>query len=47
VVVNVLVPRRLTTEQAALLEEFAAATSPADYELDRGFFDKVKAVFRQ
>jgi molecular chaperone DnaJ len=47
VVVNVQVPRRLTAEQGALLEEFAAATSPADYELDRGFFDKVKAVFRQ
>jgi molecular chaperone DnaJ len=47
VVVNVLVPRRLTAEQGALLEEFAAATTPADYELERGFFDKVKAVFRQ
>jgi molecular chaperone DnaJ len=47
VVVNVLVPRRLTAEQGALLEEFVAATTPADYELERGFFDKVKAVFRQ
>lgn len=47
VVVNVLVPRHLTAEQQAALESFAATLGPANYESDKSFFDKVRAVFRQ
>ncbi len=46
VVVNVLVPRRLTPEQRGLLEHFAEQSSEADYQADPSFFDKVRAVFR-
>lgn len=46
VVANVQVPRDLSAEQRALLEEFAAATGPANYESGQSFFDKVRAVFR-
>lgn len=47
VVVNVQIPRHLTSEQQALLESFAASTEAANYEPDKSFFDKVRAVFRQ
>ena len=47
VVVNVQVPRRLSAEQHEALEQFAELTDDADYEPDRSFFDKVRAVFRQ
>lgn len=47
VVANVQVPRHLTADQRALLEEFAAVAGVANYEPDQGFFDKVRAVFRQ
>jgi molecular chaperone DnaJ len=47
VVVNVSVPRHLSSEQRALLEQFAGLTHAKNYEKDEGFFDKVKAVFRQ
>lgn len=47
VVVNVLVPRRLTAEQRALLERFEALSDERTYEADQGFLDKVRAVFRR
>jgi len=47
VVVNVLVPTRLTDEQRELLEQFAALSGETTYEPDPSFFDKVRAVFRQ
>ena len=47
VVVNVLVPRKLTDEQRELLEQFAELSGEANYEVDQSFLDKVRAVFRQ
>ena len=47
VVVNVLVPRRLSDEQREVLEQFATLTADTDYEPDQSFLDKVRAVFRQ
>ncbi len=46
VLVNVVVPRRLTEEQRRLLEEFAEGADASAYEGDEGFFDRLKAVFR-
>ena len=46
VLVNVVVPRRLTDEQRRLLEEFAHGTDASAYDADEGFFDRLKAVFR-
>jgi molecular chaperone DnaJ len=48
VLVNVVVPRRLTDEQRKLLKEFEAATSADTYrgDDDEGFFDKLKSAFR-
>jgi molecular chaperone DnaJ len=46
VLVNVLVPRRLTDEQRRLLETFERASTPETYEADEGFFDKLKSAFR-
>ena len=45
VVVNVLVPRKLTDEQRELLEQFAELSGEATYEVDQSFLDKVRAVF--
>jgi molecular chaperone DnaJ len=47
VVVNVTVPRRLDKEQREALERFAELTDQANYEEEDGFFDRVKAAFRQ
>jgi len=47
VVVNVLVPRRLSDEQRELLEQFAALSGEATYEADQSFFEKIRAAFRQ
>ena len=47
VVVNVLVPRKLTDEQRELLEQFAEQSGESTYEADQSFLDKVRAVFRQ
>lgn len=47
VVVNVLVPRKLSDEQRGLLEQFAELSGEADYEADQSFFDKIRAAFRQ
>ena len=47
VVVNVVVPKRLTTEQREFLERFAEATPAEAYEADPSFLEKVRAVFRR
>jgi molecular chaperone DnaJ len=46
VLVNVLVPRRLTDEQRRLLEEFDKASDEDTYRQDESFFDKLKSAFR-
>ena len=46
VLVNVLVPRRLTDEQRRLLEEFERTAGDEAYRPDEGFFDKLKSAFR-
>jgi molecular chaperone DnaJ len=46
VLVNVLVPRRLTDEQRRLLTEFERLSSDATYQAEEGFFDKLKSAFR-
>lgn len=47
VVVNVVVPKRLTPEQRELLEAFADATPGEAYEADPSFLEKVRSVFRR
>jgi molecular chaperone DnaJ len=47
VAVNVAVPRHLSAEQRKLLEEFEALSSEKNYEPDDGFFDRMRAAFRQ
>lgn len=47
VVVNVLIPRKLSDEQRDLLLEFAEQSGEHTYEADQSFLDKVRAVFRQ
>jgi molecular chaperone DnaJ len=46
ILVNVLVPRRLSDEQRQLLEEFARGADSETYRDDGGFFDRVRAAFR-
>jgi molecular chaperone DnaJ len=46
VLVNVVVPRRLTEEQRRLLEEFERLSGEANYEPGEGFLDKLKSAFR-
>jgi molecular chaperone DnaJ len=46
VLVNVVVPRRLTDEQRRLLEEFERRSTEDNYRENEGFFDKLKSVFR-
>jgi molecular chaperone DnaJ len=46
VLVNVAVPRQLTEEQRALLEEFGRLTGEENYRPDEGFFEKLKSAFR-
>jgi len=46
VLVNVMLPRRLTDEQRRLLDEFERASSDDTYRPDEGFFDKLKSAFR-
>jgi molecular chaperone DnaJ len=45
-VINVLVPRRLTEEQRALLESFGRSVGSEAYDEDEGFFDRLKSAFR-
>jgi molecular chaperone DnaJ len=46
VLVNVLVPRRVTEEQRRLLEEFDRLAGDDTYRSDEGFFEKLKSAFR-
>ncbi|MEI8105736.1 MAG: molecular chaperone DnaJ [Actinomycetes bacterium] len=46
VLVNVLVPRRLSDEQRRLLDEFEKGSDEETYRADEGFFDKLKSAFR-
>jgi molecular chaperone DnaJ len=48
VLVNVVVPRRLSDEQRSLLEEFERRCGEENYapDDDEGFFDKLKSAFR-
>jgi molecular chaperone DnaJ len=47
VVVNVLVPRKLSDEQRELLEQFAELSGETTYEADQSFLDRIRAAFRQ
>lgn len=44
--VNVLIPRRITDEQRTLLEEFERASGDDTYRADEGFLGKLKSAFR-
>jgi molecular chaperone DnaJ len=44
--VNLKVPRNLTDEQRALLEEFARSEHESNYKADGGFFERLRAAFR-
>jgi molecular chaperone DnaJ len=46
VLVNVLVPHRLTEEQRRLLEEFERGVGEDTYKADESFFEKLKSAFR-
>jgi molecular chaperone DnaJ len=46
VLVNVLVPRRLSEDQRRLLEEFDQTSDEQTYHSDESFFDKLKSAFR-
>jgi molecular chaperone DnaJ len=46
VLVNVVVPRRLTDAQRELLREFEAGAHDGNYRGDEGFFEKLKNAFR-
>jgi molecular chaperone DnaJ len=46
ILVNVLVPRRLTDEQSRLLREFDEHADEHTYGKHEGFFDKLKSAFR-
>jgi molecular chaperone DnaJ len=46
VLINVLVPRRLTVEQRRALEELDRTLDAESYRDDEGFFDKLKSAFR-
>jgi len=46
VLVNVVVPSRLSDEQRRLLEEFEKHADERTYKPDEGFFEKLKSVFR-
>jgi molecular chaperone DnaJ len=47
VVVNVLIPRKLSSEQRELLEQFSALSGESTYEADQSFLDKIRAAFHQ
>jgi molecular chaperone DnaJ len=46
VLVNVVVPRRLSDEQRRLLAEFDAQADEETYKPDEGLFEKIKSAFR-
>jgi molecular chaperone DnaJ len=47
VIVNVNVPRHLSDEQRELLRRLDELMTAKNFEADEGFFDKLRAVFRQ
>jgi molecular chaperone DnaJ len=46
VVVNVLVPRKLSDEQRALLDRFEGTVDDTTYAADDGFFHRLRTAFR-
>ncbi|HEX7255737.1 MAG TPA: molecular chaperone DnaJ [Gaiellaceae bacterium] len=46
VLVNVVIPHRLTDDQRGLLERFDRSTGEEAYSRDEGFFEKLKNAFR-
>lgn len=46
ILVNVVIPRRLSPEQQELLGRFAAAADEQTYAADDGFFQRLKSAFR-
>jgi molecular chaperone DnaJ len=46
VLVNVMVPRRLSDEQRRLLADFERASDDGTYRREEGFFEKLKSAFR-
>jgi molecular chaperone DnaJ len=46
IIVNVVVPKRLTPRQRELLEEFERLSNEDTYRPDEGFFEKLKSAFR-
>ena len=46
VLVNVLVPRRLTDEQRTLLARFEELSGEDTYRRDEGFFEKLRSALR-
>jgi molecular chaperone DnaJ len=46
VLVNVSVPRKLTGEQRALLEQFEGHSTEDTYRRDEGFFEKLRSALR-
>ena len=46
VVVNVLVPRKLSDEQRALLDKFETTVDEGTYAAEDGFFGRLRAAFR-
>jgi molecular chaperone DnaJ len=46
ILVNVLIPRRLTDEQRRALEEFEQAADAGTYEGDQSLFDRIRSAFR-
>ncbi len=46
VLVNVMIPRRLSDEQRRLLEEFERSSDEGTYRREEGFFEKLKSAFR-
>jgi molecular chaperone DnaJ len=46
IIVNVVVPKRLTPRQRELLDEFERLSSEDTYRPDEGFFEKLKSAFR-
>jgi molecular chaperone DnaJ len=46
VLVNVVVPRKLTDEQRRLLDEFDRLSTDETYKADESFFEKLKSAFR-
>ena len=46
VLVNVAIPRHLSPDQRAILEDFERSAHDANYRADEGFFEKLRSAFR-